>query len=182
MSSLQRYIIALDFGYPIDPQQRSSIDDLADFIVREYADEPETVVLAQECICGVLRQRKFPRQRLLEVATGQSGTNGLESGGSYHMLRAASSLLDCIIERPEGIDDLPGEEGPVYLQATVVAHSLHVWRVVRQGWLFGLELTPAKGLPTALYRNAAQWWCRSRFGWYLREVIGFIPLWLARQI
>ena len=79
-------------------------------------------------------------------------------------------------------DDLgPGRTWPP-ITATVVAHALHVRRVVRQGRLFGLELRPADGLPTELYRNAAQWWCRGRLRWHLREIIGFIPLRLAGQI
>lgn len=184
---MEQYVVALDFGYPSDPKQRSTIDDLADFIVRNYADEPKTVVLAQEFIYAALLRRGFPRERLLEVGTGQSNTNGLESGGSYHMLREATGMMRELAKDDFGTrpltDDLgPGRVWPP-IAATVVAHALHVRRVVRQGRLFGLQLAPPpQKLPTALYRNAAQWWCRGRLRWYLREIIGFIPLRLAGQI
>lgn len=179
MSSLKQYVIALDFGYPMNPQRRSTINDLAELIVRNYADEPETVVLAQEFIYDMLCRLGFPRERLLEVSTGQSGTDGTKSGGSYHMLRGASAILRQL-RAVNWTSAIVSDEPPI--RATVVAHALHVRRVMRQGRLFKLNLTPAEGLPTTLYRNAAQWWCRSRLAWYLREVIGFIPLWLAKQI
>ena len=178
---MEQYVVALDFGYPINPQRRSTINDLADFIIGCYAEETETVVLAQEFIYDMLCRQGFPRSRLLEVNTGQSGTNGLESGGSYHMLRAASAMLKQLTAVNWTPSVMMVDGGPP-IEATVVAHALHVRRVVRQGRLFGLKLTPADGLPTALYRNAAQWWCRNRLGWHLREMIGFIPLRLAGQI
>lgn len=190
MSSLRKdYVVALDFGYPNNPQQQSSITDLAAFIMRNYADEARTVVLAQDFIYDSLCRMRFPRERLLEVGSGQSSTAGLESGGSYHMLQMASALIRQLESENAGTRPLPddlaasgaGRHQPG-IPATVVAHALHVRRVVRQGTLVGLRLTPAKGLPTALYRNAAQWWCRNRWAWHLREAIGFIPLKMAGQI
>jgi len=186
VSSLkQNYVIALDFGYPMNPQQKSSITDLASFVMRNYADEPQTVVLAQDFIYDSLCRMKFPKDRLLEVSSGQSSTAGLSSGGSYQMLQMAAEMLrqlETYGTRPL-LDDLrPGQAWPP-LSATVVAHALHVRRVVRQGELLGLQLAPPpQKLPKALYNNAAQWWCRSRPAWYLREVLGFIPLRLAGQI
>lgn len=177
----QKYVIALDFGYPMNPQRRSSINDLAELIVRNYADEPETVILAQEFIYDMLCRLKFPRSRMIEVATGQSGTNGTEGGGSYHMLRAASAMLRQLTTVNWTPTATPVDGGSP-IEATVVAHALHVPRVMRQGRLFNLKLTPAEGLPKRLYKNAAQWWCRSRIWWHLRELIGFIPLRLAGQI
>lgn len=145
MSSLkQNYVIALDFGYPMNPQQKSSITDLASFIMRNYADEPQTVVLAQNFIYDSLCRMKFPKDRLLEVSSGQSSTAGLSSGGSYQMLQMAAGMLrqlEICGTRPL-LDDLrPGQAWPP-LSATVVAHALHVRRVVRQGKLLGLQLAP----------------------------------------
>lgn len=180
----QNYVIALDFGYPMNPQRRSSITDLAEFIVRNYADEPQTVILAQDFIYDSLCRMKFPKGRLLEVGSGQSSSMSLENGGSYHMLRMAAEMLwqlesDGFGARPMSDDLGPGRTWPP-LSATVVAHALHVRRVVRQGKLLGLQLAaPPQKLPKALYRSAAQWWCRNRPAWYLREAIGFIPLRLA---
>lgn len=160
VSSLrQNYVIALDFGYPLNPQRRSSITDLAELIMREYTDEPQTVVLAQDFIYEALCRYGFPRSRLIEVGTGQSGTNGTEGGGSYHMLREAARMLR-ELERSKGgtkplADNLGSGTWPPLPIATVVAHALHVPRVVKQGRLFGLELTPAEGLPRRLYKNAA---------------------------
>lgn len=187
VSSLrQNYVIALDFGYPLNPQRRSSITDLADFIIKNYTDEPQTVVLAQDFIYDSLCRHGFPKNRLLEVGTGQSSTTGTESGGSYHMLREASAMLREMERDGAGtkplMDDLTSGTWPPLPVVTLVAHALHAPRVVKQGRLFGLELTPAEGLPRRLYKNAAQWWCRSVPGWYLREVIGFVPLRLAGQI
>lgn len=140
----QNYVIALDFGYPMNPQQKSSITDLASFIMRNYADEPQTVVLAQNFIYDSLCRMKFPKDRLLEVSSGQSSTAGLSSGGSYQMLQMAAGMLrqlEICGTRPL-LDDLrPGQAWPP-LSATVVAHALHVRRVVRQGKLLGLQLAP----------------------------------------
>lgn len=187
MSSLeQKYVIALDFGYPLNPHRRSSIDDLAELVLRDYACESGVVVLAQDFIYDKLCRSGFPRERLLEVGTGQSSTNGTESGGSYHMLREANAILRGLEQQKAGTrslaDDLGHKPWPPLPIITVVAHALHVRRVVKQGRLFGLEMTPAEELPSRLYRNAAQWWCRSRAGWYLREAIGFVPLRIAGQI
>lgn len=103
-----------------------------------------------------------------------------------HMLREASAMLREMERDGAGtkplIDDLTSGTWPPLPVVTLVAHALHAPRVVKQGRLFGLELTPAEGLPRRLYQNAAQWWCRSVPGWYLREVIGFVPLRLAGQI
>lgn len=178
-------MIALDFGYPMNPQQKSSITDLASFIMQNYADEPQTVVLAQDFIYDSLCRMKFPKDRLLEVGSGQSSTAGLSSGGSYQMLQMAAEMLRQLETRgtrPLPDDLRPGRAWPPLL-ATVVAHALHVRRVVRQGKLLGLQLAPPpQKLPKALYNNVAQWWCRSRPAWYLREALGFIPLRLAGQI
>lgn len=155
--------------------------------MRNYADEPQTVILAQDFIYDSLCRMKFPKGRLLEVGSGQSNSIGLENGGSYHMLRMAAEMLwqlesDGFGARPMSDDLGPGRTWPP-LSATVVAHALHVRRVVRQGKLLGLQLAaPPQKLPKALYRSAAQWWCRNRPAWYLREAIGFIPLRLAGQI
>lgn len=128
----------------MNPQRRSSITDLAEFIVRNYADEPQTVILAQDFIYDSLCRMKFPKGRLLEVGSGQSNSIGLENGGSYHMLRMAAEMLwqlesDGFGARPMSDDLGPGRTWPP-LSATVVAHALHVRRVVRQGKLLGLQL------------------------------------------
>ena len=191
MSSLgNKYVLAVDFGYPMNPHARSSILDLTEVVRRHYASDPRTIVLAQDFIHDMLarRQFRFPAERLIEVASGQSTTADLKSGGSYHMLQQARAIMLAIergayypgkavsIELPRSLDGWPR------MDATVVAHALHVGRVVKQGKLLNLELTPAEGLPTRLYGEAAQWWCRSRAGWYFREMLGYIPLKLAGQI
>lgn len=186
VSSLRKnYVIALDFGYPSNPRLRSSINDLAEFVARNYTDDQEAVVLAQDFIYDSLCRLGFPRSRLIEVGTGQSSTAGTESGGSYHMLKEASAILRNVERESFGTkplaDDLRRGDWPP-IRATLVAHALHAPRVVKQGRLFGMTLTPAEGLPRRLYKNAAQWWCRNALGWHLRELIGFIPLRLAGQI
>lgn len=185
MSSLvEKYVIALDFGYPANPRAKSSITDLAELVYREWAEDSQTMVLAQDFIYDSLYRMHFPEERLLEVGSGQSTSVGLENGGSYHMLKRASEMLEPLGARPFDwvpTKMLPQERRPP-IQATVVAHALHVKRVVKQGRLFGLELTPAQNLPTKLYPAAAQWWCRNKYGWHFREFIGYLPLKLAGQL
>ena len=181
---MNKYVIAVDFGYPLNHRQRSSISDLAELTFKTWGDRPDTVILAQDFIYDKLSHHGFPRDRLIEVGTGQSNTAGLQSGGSYHMLKEAHAII-CRLEsdtcRSQQPQSHPSNASPP-IQATVVAHALHVKRVVRQGQLLGLSLTPADNLPTRLYSSAAQWWCRNTFAWHLREAIGFIPLRLAGQI
>lgn len=184
MNSLAHYVIVLDFGYPLDPRKRSTIDDLAEFVMQYYSDEPETIVLTQDYSYDSLCRAGFPKRRLLKIRTGQSTTTGLSEGGSYHMLREACIMLERLGARefdwaPPTM--LPG--GRPLIRATVVAHALHVHRAIKQGKLLGLQLTtPPQSLPTALYQNAAQWWCRNRPAWYLCEALGAIPLRLAGQL
>ena len=183
----KQYVIVLDFGYPTDPQQRSTITDLADYIVTNFAENAKVMVLAQECTYAELRQRGFPGEQLVEICSGQSTSVGLESGGSYHMLRMANDMLWQLMLDDLGtapmIDDASSRRNwhpPMAI--TLVAHALHAPRVVQQGRLFGMRLIPARGLPTALYQNAAQWWCRNRLAWHFREIVGYIPLKLSHQL
>lgn len=183
-----KFVLAVDFGYPMDWHQRSSIEDLAECVCRRWREDTEAVVLAQDFIHDRLCRMRFPQERLIEVASGQSSTASTESGGSYHMLQQARAIMLSIergqyypgrqvpVELPRGLDQWP------QMRAYVVAHKLHVGRVVKQGRLLRMTLVPTKELPTKLYPTAAQWWCRSKPGWYCREIIGYIPLKLAGQL
>jgi len=113
----------------------------------------------------------FPKGNLLKVDIGQSNTNGLEEGGSYHVLKRASEMI-------------AGRTGGNYAETRVeiVAHQLHLPRVIKQAELFGLNAKPSRNLPTNLYPVAAQWWCRKKWLWYLREIVGYIPLKLSGQL
>ena len=188
MSTLSKqYVIALDFGYPANPNERSTIEDLADHIVTNFSKNAKAMILAQEYVHAELQRRNFPDDQLVEICSGQSTSIGLESGGSYHMLRMANDtlwrlMLDDLSKTPMTDDASPRRNWHPPLTIKLVAHALHAPRIVQQGKLFGMRLIPAKDLPTALYPNAAQWWCRSRRAWYFRESIGYIPLKLSRQL
>lgn len=183
----KQYVIVLDFGYPADPNKRSTITDLADYIITNFAKNTKIVILAQEYIYSELQRQNFPNKQLVAIRSGQSTSVGLESGGSYHMLRMANDTLWRLMLNDLGtapmVDDASSRRNwHPPLSITLVAHALHAPRIVQQGKLFGMRLIPAKGLPTALYANAAQWWCRSRPAWYFREVVGYIPLKLSYQL
>lgn len=170
MSSL-KYAIVLDFGYPNDPEEISSITDLAQCAQRNYWKDDDAVVLAQSCTYEhLMKGDLFPKGKLLRINVGQSNTNGLEEGGSYHVLKRASEMI--------------AERGDSYAETEVeiVAHKLHLPRVMKQDELFNLKVRPSKNLPTNLYPTAAQWWCRKKYLWYFREIVGYIPLKLSGQL
>ncbi len=171
-----KYAIVLDFGYANDPDKPSTIHDLAETTRRNFYYDNETVVLAQTESYIRLYLDGFPAYRLLKIDVGQSGTNGTSGGGSYHVLKRAKGM---IIER----ELMHTGRIPTFpMIVTLVAHKLHVPRAVKQGELFGLTLVNAYELPTKLYSVAAQWWCRKKWLWHLREAIGYIPLKLLHQI
>lgn len=169
MSSL--YAVVLDFGYPENPDALLSITDLAQCAQRNYWQNPDVLVLAQSCTYEYLAKRKiFPEERLLKIEVGQSNTNGLAAGGSYHVLKRASKM----------IRERAGEDYDEVVE--IVAHELHLPRVLRQAGLFGLTAKPGGNLPTNLYATAAQWWCRKKYLWYFREMVGYVPLKLSGQL
>lgn len=172
MSTLGTYVIVLDFGYAKDATKRTSIWDLGDYVAQYCKENPSVTVLAQSETFQYLNERHATCcRRLLKITVGQSSTDGTTDGGSYHVLREAARMID--------------QEGSWFRDhATifVVAHSLHVARVVRQGRLFGLNLLALPNLPCKLYTAADQWWCRNRLFWYFRELIGCPILKLKGQI
>ena len=172
VSSLRKYVLVVDFGYPEDPEELSTIDDLAQYVCDHYLVHRDDgwVILAQSETYGALRQMGFWSNQIIELGVSQSTTvGGLRSGGSFEVVQAARDYLRAHEKRKPKV-------------ITLVAHSLHAKRVVRQGQIVGLKLRPAPNLPEVLYKSAAQWWCRSKWGWYLREVIGYLPLKLTGQL
>lgn len=173
-----KYVVILDFGYTKDPSIPSTIHDLGECALDHGVEKSEDVtVLAQSATYEYLC-RKSPTLarsgRLHEIKVAQSGNDnsgGLKDGGSYFVLKRAYAMLKKL--------DL---SLPPY-DIDLVAHELHVPRAMRQARLVGFHyVIPYYNVPTKLYRAAAQWWCRNKFLWYLRELIGFIPLKLAKQL
>lgn len=180
-----RYVIVLDFGYPKDPSTagKSSINDLAAFTAFRYRGSKRNVtILAQTCTYEAMKSlcdRLDLGFELVPISVGQSGTNGVSGGGSYHVLQKASEIISAMEQKRNGpLPDYVLELTDI----TLIAHQLHMPRALRQAQLFGMRPEIPKDLPTQLYPIAAQWWCRGKFRWYLREFIGYIPLKLAHQI
>lgn len=170
------FVLALDFGYTLEIDTRSSIEDLADVVIELYAEDEEAVILAQSYVYACLaRSQKIPAERLVRIETGQSGTFTLNKGSTYDVLKIAKRIIE---ERLETAETRSRYDRIVQL----VAHSLHTTRAMQQGLSMELILIPYGKMPTRLYGTAAQWWCRSEALWKLREAIGFIPLKLAGQI
>lgn len=171
-------MVVLDFGYTKDPDVPSSIHDLGDCILRHgAARRADTIVLAQSATYDYLRKKSpdlAESGRLHEIKVAQSGSEnagGVKDGGSYFVLKRAKEMLSEI--------KLPVATYDVYL----LAHQLHFPRARRQAYLVGFSwVVPFPNAPDRLYAAAAQWWCRSRVLWNLREIVGYIPLKLAGQI
>lgn len=171
-------MVVLDFGYTKDPAVPSSIHDLGDCLLRHNMEtRADIIVLAQSAVYTYLCQKSpalVDSGRLYEIGVAQSGSNnrgGIRDGGSYFVLERAREMLAEI--------DLSATAYDVYL----VAHQLHMPRVRRQAYLVGfISALPYCDVPVKLYRSAAQWWCRSRFLWHLREIVGYIPLKMVGQI
>lgn len=160
MSTLRTYVIVPDFGYAKYPRGRTTIHDLGDCAAEYCASHPDTVVLAQSETYQYLRERhRYRHERLRQINVGQAGTNGTTGGGTYHVLREAARMMR--------------QESPDCTKAFVVAHDLHARRVIKQGKLFGLELIALPNLPHKFYSTADQWWCRNRWLWYAREILGY---------
>ncbi len=196
-----RYVIVLDFGYPKHPVDipSSSIRDLAEYAWRHYGANENVAILAQEYTYGCLIQLRnesscevdcvhsasvsfmIPDQhqyfaQIYKISIGQSTTTGLENGGAYHVLREAARM----------ITELEWQHFGRYIRyiqrVTLVAHRLHASRASLQAKKLGLIAEIPSDLPTQFHSVAAQWWCRNQWAWYLRELIGYIPLKLAGQI
>lgn len=173
-----RYVVILDFGYTDDPNIASSIHDLGECALDHGAGtRNDLVVLAQSATYDYL-SKKSPTLaqsgRLYEIKVAQSSAangGGLKDGGSYFVLKRAYAMLKKL-----NLTSPPYDIG-------LVAHELHIPRATRQARLVGFHyVIPYYNVPTKLYRAAAQWWCRNRFFWYLREIAGVIPLKLAGQL
>lgn len=162
----ERVIIALDFGYPKNEDALSSIDDIALVTLEVARHYKDCVVLAQENVYRRLEPfKEFP---LFEIKSGQSQLTG-KTGGTWGALYEAKKIM-----QDNNLGDI----------ATIITHYLHVYRARLQAEkvgiiTFGIHITP---LPHRLYKNAAQWWCRNRFFWKLREFFGYIPLKLRGQL
>ena len=161
-----RVIIALDFGYTEDKDALSSVDDIA-LATLEVADRyKDCVVLAQENVYRLIEP--FKNYPLYKIESGQSSVTGA-IGGTWEALKEARKIMDKY--------DL-GE------MATLITHELHYERARLQAEKNGIIVIPFPTffLPYRCYKNAAQWWCRNRFFWHLRESIGYIPLKLRGQL
>lgn len=156
------YVIALDFGYPINPRRRSTIDDLSDYLLAHYARQNDCTILAQEyCYQSVMQYapKLLAKVDLIDVAQSQlRNFNGLQDGGSYYVLKMAQQMI-----HPKDADE----------KIVLVTHQLLASRALHQAQLLGLEMELAADLPGQVYRNARQWWCRNRPCWYLREICGY---------
>lgn len=169
------YVTVLDFGYTMEYETRSSIDDLAEYVEKKYAGNPEALILAQPRVYAKLtNDGKLPKERLALIHVDQSSTFGLCRGGTYHALKEAKRMIDSGVM---GHD--PAECSRI---VHLVAHSLQVVRAMKQGLLMDLILVPYGEMPEALYDTAAQWWCRGPNRWSVRATLGYLPLKLLRQL
>lgn len=177
------YVIVLDFGFPKlkEPDTAwSSIEDLADCTINNFKPkQKELAILAQTESFKALTQRHvyLPGQLQL-IPVGQSATNGTTEGGSYHVLACAKDMIEQYEFVKIAICGTNYQPPDIY----VVAHQLHLPRVIQQGKIFSMKLIPASSLPTALYPHAAQWWCRNKLLWNVREALGKPLLKWKRQI
>lgn len=170
--------MVLDFGYANDPRITSSIHDLGEYVLnRKVEIRHNTIVLAQTASYNYLCEKSpvLARSgRLFEIDVEQSGTKngaGVRDGGSYFVLKRAYEMATVL--------DIANSPYDV----CIVAHKLHMPRALRQAKLVGFsDAVACSDVPSKLYRDAAQWWCRHRLFWYLRETIGFLPLKIAGQI
>lgn len=196
-----RYVVVLDFGYPtrLANLPCSSIGDLARYTLAHYAIYPATVILAQDYTYDymvALRdlsnqevdrinaagtpfinpvQYQYPAE-IVKIEVGQSTTAGLENGGSYHVLKAAAEMITKLEQQRTGQQATHAQE------VTLIAHRSHAPRASLQAEKLGLITEIPSDLPAKFHTMAAQWWCRSKWAWCLRELIGYIPLKLAGQI
>lgn len=139
------------------------------------------MILAQTETYQALAQRHvyLPGQLAL-IPIGQAATNGTTGGGTYHVLACAKEMIeqyefDQVVKLPHG----ENYQAPTIY---VVAHQLHLPRAVKQGKIFSMDLIPAAHLPSQFYPIAAQWWCRNKILWYLREAVGIPFLKWKHQI
>lgn len=169
------FVLALDFGWS-KTGQRSSIDDLADYVAKHYLDDEEAIVLAQSCIYDCLAAREeSPMERIVKISAGQSKTLSLNEGSTYAVMEMAKQIIDEYMS-------VPGSSYSYDRIIRLVAHSLHAERAMQQGLTLELVLIPDGPLPTRLYPVATQWWCRNKKLWRIREVIGLPLMKLAGQI
>lgn len=172
------FAIVLDFGYTRDPTIPSTIHDLGEHVLTYEAQTRGSIILAQSATYAHLcRQRPdlVRTGRIREIRIGQSSAKnggGIQGGGTYHVLREARRM---ILRHNYTLGEKP-------MLVTLVAHRLHMPRALRQARLLGMSPIAAAYLPTKLYREAEQWWCRSAFLWYLGECVRYFPLKLAKQI
>lgn len=167
----KKYVIVLDFGYTENLSRESSIVDLAYAAEINYQNLSGAMVLAQSCTYEYMYYNQIiSSDYLWRIDVGQSSTDGVKGGGSYHVLKRAKEILE---ER----------EGDYRkTKIILVAHALHMPRVLRQAKLLGLEAEAGEELPSRFYPTAAQWWCRGKYRWYFREICGYLPLKITGQL
>lgn len=132
------FVIVLDFGYPLpNTPGRTSIDDLAECCLWNYRHDRDAVILAQERTFRHLSQTYqtigntttipvFLPGRLFEITgddVDQSSTNGTSGGGSYHVLRAAHSMIQAKMGKQEHPhNDNVAPSGASQLRGNPVVH------------------------------------------------------------
>ncbi len=159
-------IIALDFGYGRDEDKLSNVDEIALETLRYavFHDEWNCVILAQSKVFETIKRLStWEINQIFELPTGQSTFMGTENGTTWQALCAAKEFMD---QHNLGAD------------AVLFTHDLHFERAQKQAARIGISVRKPKNavLPVLCYRNAAQWWCRSRLLWRLRESFGSILL------
>jgi len=154
-------ILALDFGYSLNGDTLSSIDDLALATLNATYRYEDCIVLAQEKIYEQLARISSHDFVMFKLETGQSTSMSTNSGGTWQALVMAKSILD---QYDLGYDVI------------LIAHKLHFRRAQNQAKKLGIAM------PYRCYAAAEQWWCRNPFSWHLRELIGYFPLKLKGQL
>lgn len=178
------YVIVLDFGHPKDLADisSSSISDLGNYAIRQYGCEDDAVILAEGHTYQYLQSitahnSDLTKASIVEIPIyGQPGNlHCLTQGGSYRVLQSAKMQILQLEKARTG-------NNTCTVEAILIAHQYHVKRTSLQAKKLGLLVSIPGNLPDKFYNGAAQWWCRSKFMWRLRELIGYLPLKLTGQL
>ena len=156
-----KVIIVLDFGYSLNDNKLSNVDEIA-LAVLKYAafNQLDCVILAQSKTFEQIRRLSTMKMdQLFELSTGQSTSFRTDDGTTWQALSAAKGFMD---QHNLGKD------------AVLFTHLLHFDRAQKQAEKIGIHVEKPKGtsLPVLFYPTAAQWWCKYRFLWRLREWLG----------
>ena len=158
-------VIVLDFGYSLDDNNLSTVDEIA-LATLQYAKSRDynCVILAQsktyEQIGGL---SGWKLDQLYELPVGQSTSFGTGGGSTWQVLNAAKDFMN---QHDLGTD------------AVLFTHELHFDRAQKQAAKIGIRVQKPEHalLPILCHSTAAQWWCRNRLFWRLREMFGCILL------